>query len=39
MFQKILIADRGEIAVRIIRASKELGIEIITEEQFIERWS
>ena len=26
MFKKILIANRGEIAVRIIRAAKELGI-------------
>lgn len=29
MFRKILIANRGEIAVRIIRACKELGIETV----------
>ena len=29
MFQKILIANRGEIALRIIRACKELGIETV----------
>jgi len=26
MFNKILIANRGEIALRIIRAARELGI-------------
>ena len=26
MFKKILIANRGEIALRIIRACKEMGI-------------
>ena len=29
MFQKILIANRGEIALRIIRACKELGVESV----------
>ena len=30
MFRKILIANRGEIAVRIIRAARELGIETVS---------
>ena len=29
MFDKILIADRGEIALRVIRACKELGIQTV----------
>lgn len=29
MFEKILIANRGEIALRVIRAAKEMGIETV----------
>ena len=29
MFRKILIANRGEIAIRIIRACKEMGIKTV----------
>ena len=29
MFKKILIANRGEIAVRIIRACREMGIQTV----------
>ncbi|HVP57792.1 MAG TPA: biotin carboxylase N-terminal domain-containing protein, partial [bacterium] len=29
MFKKILIANRGEIALRVIRASKEMGIRTV----------
>ena len=29
MFQRILIANRGEIAVRVIRACREMGIESV----------
>ncbi|MCA9204760.1 MAG: hypothetical protein KDA59_17020, partial [Planctomycetales bacterium] len=29
MFNRILIANRGEIALRIIRACREMGIETV----------
>jgi acetyl-CoA carboxylase biotin carboxylase subunit len=37
MFKKILIANRGEIAVRIIRACKEMGIETVAVYSDVDR--
>jgi acetyl-CoA carboxylase biotin carboxylase subunit len=37
MFKKILVANRGEIAVRIIRAAKELGVEAVSVYHDVDR--
>ncbi len=39
MFKKILIANRGEIAVRIIRACKEWGIRTVAVHSDVDRES
>ena len=37
MFKKILIANRGEIAVRIIRACKEWGIQTVAVHSDVDK--
>jgi acetyl-CoA carboxylase, biotin carboxylase subunit len=37
MFEKILIANRGEIALRILRACKEMGIKTVAVHSLVDR--
>lgn len=39
MFKKILVSNRGEIALRIVRACKEMGIEPVTIHSIADRYA
>ncbi|WED44717.1 acetyl-CoA carboxylase biotin carboxylase subunit [Legionella cardiaca] len=39
MFKKILVSNRGEIALRIVRACKEMGIEAVTIHSVADRYA
>lgn len=39
MFKKILVSNRGEIALRIVRACKEMGMEPVTIHSVADRYA